>query len=134
MSAQIIEFPMHRIRPVRSDKSNQVAPKTVPEVRPSIRIARRLIAWTVLVIAAYLLFFGQASAVQPAEANNSGLTNSSIKNFTYVTVMSGDSLWAIAERYAAGRDPRDFIQDVVTLNNLSDTVVSAGMKLAIPRS
>jgi hypothetical protein len=48
--------------------------------------------------------------------------------------MSGDSLWAIAERYAAGRDPRDFIQDVVTLNNLSDTVVSAGMKLAIPRS
>jgi LysM repeat protein len=81
-----------------------------------------------------LLFFGQASAVQPAEANNAALTNSSAKNFIYVTVMSGDSLWAIAERHASGRDPRDFIQDVVSLNNLSDTVVSAGMRLAIPRS
>lgn len=134
MSAQIIEFPMHRIRQVRSDMANQVTPDAASEVRPSIRIARRLIAWTVLVITAYLLFFGQASAVQPAGASNSALTNSSVKNFTYITVMSGDSLWAIAERHAAGRDLRDFIQDVVTLNNLSDTVVSAGMKLAIPRS
>ncbi len=133
MSAQIIEFPMHRVRQVRSDKASLVANETSTEVRPSIRIARRLIAWTVLVITAYLLFFGQASAVQPAEANNSALTNSSSKNFTYITVMSGDSLWAIAERYAAGRDPRDFIQDVVALNNLSDTVVTSGMKLAIPR-
>ncbi len=134
MSAQIIEFPMHRVRHVRSDKANQVFQNSAPQVRPSVRIARRLIAWTVLVITAYLLFFGQASAVQPAEANNAALTNSSAKNFIYVTVMSGDSLWAIAERHASGRDPRDFIQDVVSLNNLSDTVVSAGMRLAIPRS
>ena len=125
---------MHRVRQVRSDKANQVFQNSAPQVRPSVRIARRLIAWTVLVITAYLLFFGQASAVQPAEANNAALPNSSAKNFIYVTVMSGDSLWAIAERHASGRDPRDFIQDVVSLNNLSDTVVSAGMRLAIPRS
>lgn len=125
---------MHRVRQVRTDKANQVFQNSAPQVRPSVRIARRLIAWTVLVITAYLLFFGQASAVQPAEANNAALTNSSAKNFIYVTVMSGDSLWAIAERHASGRDPRDFIQDVVSLNNLSDTVVSAGMRLAIPRS
>jgi len=134
MSAQIIEFPMHRVRQVRSDKANQVFQNSAPQVRPSVRIARRLIAWTVLAITSYLLFFGQASAVQPAEANNAALTNSSAKNFIYVTVMSGDSLWAIAERHDSGRDPRDFIQDVVSLNNLSDTVVSAGMRLAIPRS
>jgi LysM repeat protein len=52
--------------------------------------------------------------------------------FEYVTIMSGDSLWGIAEQHAPERDPRDFIADIMTLNNLSDSVVDAGMRLALP--
>jgi hypothetical protein len=41
-------------------------------------------------------------------------------------------LWGIAELYAPERDPRDFIEDIMALNNLSDSVVDAGMRLALP--
>jgi hypothetical protein len=46
--------------------------------------------------------------------------------------MRGDSLWSIAEQYAPNRDPRDFIAEIVALNNMTDSVVDAGMRIALP--
>jgi hypothetical protein len=46
--------------------------------------------------------------------------------------MQGDSLWSVAEEYAPNRDPRDFIAEVVALNNMTDSVVDAGMRIALP--
>jgi LysM repeat protein len=85
-------------------------------------------------VTAYLFFFGQASSIEPAGASDTAVSTQTTKNFTYVTVQSGDSLWAIAERNSNGGDVRDFIQEIIALNNLTDSVVSAGMQLAIPRS
>jgi hypothetical protein len=48
--------------------------------------------------------------------------------------MSGKSLWSIAEIYAPNQDPQDFIAKVISLNNLSDSVVPAGMRLALPKN
>ncbi|MCX7521314.1 LysM peptidoglycan-binding domain-containing protein [Microbacterium sp. STN6] len=53
-------------------------------------------------------------------------------HFTYATVQNGDSLWNIAERIAPSSDPREVIADIVSLNQLSSTVVSPGQRIAIP--
>jgi LysM repeat protein len=106
----------------------------MPQVRPSIRFARRLIAWGVLLVTSYILFFGQGSSIQSAEATSTSVKSTASKNYTYISVQSGDSLWSIAEQYSTGGDLRDFIQEIVALNNLQDSVVEAGMRLAIPKS
>lgn len=134
MSAQIIEFPMDRVRQASSSVSAQRVQPYAHAVRPSVRIARRVIAWTVVLVTAYIFFFGQTSSIEPAGASSTTVSSAQTKNFTYVTVQSGESLWSIAERNGNGRDVRDVIQEIVALNNLTDTVVSAGMQLAIPRS
>jgi len=134
MSAQIIDFPMDRIRKA-STVAARVQPQSLqPQVRTSVRIARKLIVWGVLLVTGYFMIFGQSSSVQSAEATSSVISSASAKNFTYVTVQSGDSLWGIAERNAGGRDIRDFVQEIIALNNMQDSVVEAGMRLAIPRS
>jgi len=85
-------------------------------------------------ITAYVLFFGQPSAIQAAEATGTAVSAASAKNYIYISVQSGDSLWSIAEKYSKGGDLRDFVQEIISLNNMQDSVVDAGMRLAIPRS
>ena len=134
MSAQIIEFPMDRIRQANPAGSGRRVQQHARSVRPSVRIARKVIAWTVILVTAYLFFLGQAASIAPAGASDTSVSSQTTKNFTYVTVQSGDSLWSIAERNSNGGDVRDFIQEIIALNNLTDSVVSAGMQLAVPRS
>ncbi|MFE1645428.1 LysM peptidoglycan-binding domain-containing protein [Microbacterium sp. P01] len=52
--------------------------------------------------------------------------------FATVTVMSGDSLWSIAQDVAPHADPRDVVDAMVRLNALEGATVSAGQELAIP--
>jgi len=139
MSAQIIEFPMHRVRPAQAQSSNR-APgvrqaRVLPQndVRTPVRIARSIVGWLLVAMTVFWLFSGQGSLVQSAQANSQGSTAQTTK-FEYVTVMSGQSLWSIAEIYAPNQDPQDFIAKVISLNNLSDSVVPAGMRLALPKN
>lgn len=49
-----------------------------------------------------------------------------------VTVVEGDTLYQLAERYA-GEMPADrWIREVATLNNLSDSAIIAGEDLKLP--
>jgi hypothetical protein len=109
MSATIIQFP------ARSRWS-------------AMRIYRltRTIVVAALVIWAAFGFFAQQSA-------NATVSNAHV-HFTYVTVMPGQSLWAIAEKYAPNEDPSDFVQQIVQLNNLQTANVSIGEKLALPNN
>jgi LysM repeat protein len=52
--------------------------------------------------------------------------------FTTVTIQPGESLWQLAEHDAPNSDPRDFVQDVVNLNDLQSSTVQAGQQIAIP--
>lgn len=139
MSAQIIEFPMNRVRPAQqaarptsSYQSRTRAPQRVQTISRPVAILRAAFGWTLILVLSSALLLGVGKQIQSAQATGSQLSSSQVVDFEYVTVMSGDNLWAIAERYAPERDPRDFIADIVALNNLSDSVVDAGMRLALP--
>ena len=50
----------------------------------------------------------------------------------YVSVRSGDTLWSLAQTYAPKTDPREWINQVVSLNNLSSIDLVAGQRIALP--
>ena len=49
-----------------------------------------------------------------------------------IEVRSGDTLWAIAERVAPERDPRDVVAELERVNHLPGAVVLAGSRLEVP--
>ncbi len=53
-------------------------------------------------------------------------------SFEYVTILSGQSLWDVAETLAPTADPRDVIAEIVSLNQLSSDNVQPGQRLALP--
>lgn len=69
--------------------------------------------------------FGANSAVA------SGSESSSV-SFDYVTVQAGETLWGLAEEIAPSADPRDVIEDIVSLNQLPSSEVQPGQRLAVP--
>jgi len=139
MSAQIIEFPMNRVRPAQpasrknatynSQTSNRVAARTLS--RP-VLLLRAALGWTLILIVSAGLLLGVGKQIESAQATGPVASSSKPVTFEYITVMSGDNLWGIAQEYAPDRDPRDFIAEIVALNNMSDSVVDAGMRLALP--
>lgn len=52
--------------------------------------------------------------------------------FTEITVMSGETLWSIAEDVAPGSDPRDVVAEITRLNALKNGSVAAGQRIALP--
>jgi len=105
----------------------QDAPRVV---RTRLRLTRRgrvvltaLAALPLLVVVALVaLNGGQASA-----GNASGHVD-----FQTVTIQPGETLWQLAEQTAPNADPRDFVQDVVSLNALDGSGLQAGEQIAIP--
>ncbi|WP_439690493.1 hypothetical protein ACRQ4C_06170 [Curtobacterium sp. SP.BCp] len=103
-----------------------------PAVRTRLRLTRRgRIVFTtlaalpiLLIVALAVLNGGRASA---GDASGSGSAH-----FETVTIQPGETLWQLAEETAPNADPRDFVQDVVTLNALDGAGLQAGEKIAIP--
>lgn len=95
-----------------------------PRLRMTSRGRRVLIALVVIpmlvVIAALALNGGKATAA-----------NEPVK-LTYVSVQQGESLWQLAGQIAPSADPRDVINDIVSLNHLGSAEIVAGQRLAIP--
>ncbi|MCF8522520.1 MAG: LysM peptidoglycan-binding domain-containing protein [Pontimonas sp.] len=60
-------------------------------------------------------------------------STASSNNFDYVTVVSGETLWAIAEMIDPTGDPRDMVAELMTLNQLTSANLNPGQELAIPR-
>lgn len=52
--------------------------------------------------------------------------------FETVTVLPGDTLWSIAAEAAPGVDPREVIDDIIRLNDLSSGMIQVGASIAIP--
>ena len=134
MTAQIIEFPMERVRkPIKvansrvSDVSN-----SSPQVRASVKVARLAIVAGLVFTLFYVTWQNVSSGLSPAQANTEVSESTVSGNFAYVTVMPGQTLWSIASDYAPNQDPRDFIANLVSLNNLNGTELVPGMQIALP--
>jgi hypothetical protein len=54
-------------------------------------------------------------------------------DFEYMTVLSGDTLWSIAQEVNPSGDPRDVVAEIMTLNGLSSASLTPGQEIAIPR-
>jgi Trk-type K+ transport system membrane component len=56
------------------------------------------------------------------------------EHFTSTTVVRGESLWTIADRYtAAGENVQDTVDNIMSANALSSATVVPGQHLNIPR-
>jgi LysM repeat protein len=91
------------------------------------RDARMFIRNATVVAVVTLSAIGFVSG-QAATANN----QSSAADLQYVTIQSGQSLWALAAELAPSQDPRDWIADVVSLNALTSAEVQPGQQIALP--
>lgn len=134
MTAQIIEFPMERVRkPIKSTNSRlSDISNTAPQVRASVKIARLAIVAGLVFTLFYVMWQNVSSGLSPAQANTEVSKSTVSGNFAYVTVMPGQTLWSIASDYAPNQDPRDFIANLVSLNNLNGTELVPGMQIALP--
>lgn len=89
----------------------------------------RLVRWfSIGLLALAITLVGQALPWPSASATDEAVS----VTMTYVTVKAGDSLWGLAERHAPQSDPREWVSKVAQLNNLSDSGLQAGQRLAIP--
>jgi len=90
---------------------------------------RRVVAFLVslpIVVALGVAIVGGGSALASGDA---GAPSGS---FAEITVMSGETLWSIAEDIAPADDPRDVVAEISRLNALPGGSVSAGQRIAIP--
>lgn len=55
------------------------------------------------------------------------------KYYTSISIEEGDTLWSVAEDYGKGFDSgRDFIQEVIRINHLTDENLRRGDHLIVP--
>ena len=121
--------------PVGSVRSTAVRSTAVPSTavrrtptRSRLRMTRRGRALLLVIASAPVvvlaLFFG-------INAGGATATTSSTPLQT-ITMPAGESLWQVATEIAPKADPRNFIADVVSVNQLASTNVQPGQALQIP--
>lgn len=100
-------------------------------VRSHLRLTRRgravltTLAALPIVVGALVLTVNGGGAVA-GDAQQQG------SSFDYITVPAGESLWTLAEEFAPDSDPRDVIDAIMSLNQLTSAQVQVGQRLAIP--
>ena len=81
---------------------------------------------------AILLVIGMIIAVAFVSGNASASATKTVVQFKYVTVTSGQTLWALASKYSKDQSQREWIATLVELNNLTSNDLQPGQKLALP--
>jgi hypothetical protein len=82
-----------------------------------------------LVIAAFFIATNGGAATASLEST---FDASQASTYSYVTINSGESLWAVAQRIAPAADPRDVINDILAFNGMSSAEIMPGQLIAIP--
>jgi hypothetical protein len=85
------------------------------------RIVLTLLMMVGLVVAGFTLGRGSSQAA----------AHTHVAHHT-VTVEAGDTLWTLAARIAPHSDPRDVVDEITSLNQLSSAVVQPGERLLVP--
>ncbi|MBK0419310.1 LysM peptidoglycan-binding domain-containing protein [Leucobacter sp. CSA1] len=81
---------------------------------------------TLLVAGALAMLAAIGAPGAQASAENGG------REFGYVVVAPGESLWSVASELDSTTDPRDLISEIVRLNQLEGSAVQAGQPIAVP--
>ncbi len=97
-----------------------------------LRLTRR--GRIVVAVLAALVLTGLSLAITlSAQATSQPGPARATQGLTQVTVLPGQSLWAVAEKADPGADTRAVVQRIVQLNSLSGSAVYAGQQLWVPR-
>jgi len=96
--------------------------------RPPLRLTRR---GRVVVLTFFITMASLASAVLFTTASRAD--NPPAGPAPRVVVQPHDTLWSIATRVSAGRDPFAAIAEIQRLNGLDSTIVRPGQTLILPR-
>jgi LysM repeat protein len=78
-----------------------------------------------LVIAAFVYAINGGSATATMD-------DAPAQSYEYVTVVTGQSLWAVAGDIAPAADPRDVVAEILSFNGLSSADLFPGQRLALP--
>lgn len=54
------------------------------------------------------------------------------KYYRSITVNANDTLWSFAEEYAPNGNYREYIDELMIVNNLDSDLITAGMNLIVP--
>ena len=125
------EVDMSAVQAIQLNTRATGAVSTPVVVRSHLRLTRRgrvvltTLAAMPIVIGALVFAVNGGGAV----AGGAGQQGSS---FDYIAVPAGSSLWTLAEDIAPAEDPRDVIDAIIDLNQLSSAEVQVGQRLAIP--
>ncbi len=106
-------------------------PIRTPVTLPPPRLTRRgrMVVTGVSALLIGALSVGLAAAAQATRAGSA----SSGRYVAKVAVLTGQSLWSLAEAYDPNADPRLVIQEIRQLNSMTGEQVRAGEVLWVPR-
>ena len=97
----------------------------------NIRLARFLVVLSLTTV------FGAGFAMQAGAGSKASLEKSQIqsKSFVTITIAPGESLWSIAKSISQsqnGIDPRQLVDQIMTVNGLTSAQLPAGSQIRIP--
>ncbi|MGB3732660.1 LysM peptidoglycan-binding domain-containing protein [Microbacterium sp.] len=130
MSTISIQSPaISRVAAGRAVSEGPVSERTVRRTKLRLTMrGRRVLAG----LAAAPLVAGIAFSVLAGGSALASGQDAAAVSFQTVHVAPGDTLWGIAAEVAPGVDPRDVIDDIMSLNNFSSATIQAGEEIAIP--
>jgi hypothetical protein len=96
--------------------------------RANIRLARFLVVLSLTTV------FGAGFAMQ-AGAGSKGAhsenSENSAQSFVTITIAPGESLWSVAKAMGSS-DPRQFVDQIMTVNSLKSAQIPAGTQVRVP--
>ena len=113
-----------------------VRPRAQVSSPPPLRLTRRgrvVVATLVVAIIAGIALAVAMLAAGGAQAANHGQPRAGYQGMHEIVVKPGQTLWSIASAAEPGADPRDVVQQIMTVNAMTGTTISAGQLLWVPR-
>ena len=109
---------------IQSQKQGQQTPRRRSK-QANIRLARFLVVLSLATV------FGAGFAMQAGAGSKSVLSESRAQDFVTITIAPGESLWSVAKTIS-GNDPRQLVDQIITVNGLAGADVPAGTQIRVP--
>ncbi len=92
--------------------------------RANIRLARFLVVLSLTTVfgAGFAMQAGAGSKDVPTKANS----------YVVVTLAPGETIWSVAKALNDGGDVRELVDQIIKVNGLSSSDLSAGSKIRVP--